>query len=47
MIDDSGEEDEGEDDAPMLIDAQPKPKREPEVDEDGFTTVKGKASRHR
>lgn len=45
--DDSGEEDDGEDDAPMLIDAQPKPKPEPEVDEDGFTTVKGKASRHR
>lgn len=44
--DESGEEDE-EEDVPMLIDSQPKPKPEPEVDEDGFTTVKGKGSRHR
>ncbi|KIP10540.1 hypothetical protein PHLGIDRAFT_46304, partial [Phlebiopsis gigantea 11061_1 CR5-6] len=35
--DESGEEDE--DEAPMLVDAQPNPKPEPEVDEDGFTTV--------
>ena len=47
--DESGEdeEDEDEDEAPMLIDSQPKTKPEPEVDEDGFTLVKGKGVRHR
>lgn len=44
--DDEDDEDE-EDEAPMLLDSQSKPKPEPEVDEDGFTTVKGKGSRHR
>ena len=48
--DESGSEDGGEDEdeAPMLVDSQqPKaPKSEPEVDEDGFTVVKGKGTRH-
>ncbi|TFY57343.1 hypothetical protein EVJ58_g7076 [Rhodofomes roseus] len=48
--DESGSEDgseDGEDEAPMLVDQQPKAhKQEPEVDEDGFTVVKGKGTRH-
>ena len=50
--DESGDEDgEDEDDAPMLVDPQtqlpPQSKPEPEVDEDGFTMVKGKGKSHR
>lgn len=50
--DESGDEDgEDEDDAPMLVDPQtqlpPQSKAEPEVDEDGFTMVKGKGKSHR
>ena len=42
----SGSEDE--DEAPMLIDPIGKTaKPEPEVDDDGFTTVKGRGSKHR
>lgn len=44
------ESDEGpeQDDVPMLVDhALNASKPEPEVDEDGFTKVKGKGSRHR
>ena len=33
------------DDAPALVPAKPKAKPEPEVDEDGFTTVVGKKKR--
>ncbi|KAI0078433.1 hypothetical protein K474DRAFT_1674137 [Panus rudis PR-1116 ss-1] len=43
--DESGDEediDDGEEDAPPLLDSSQKPKSEPEVDEDGFTMVKGK-----
>ncbi|KAH9853335.1 Pre-rRNA-processing protein TSR2-domain-containing protein [Lenzites betulinus] len=44
--DESGSEDE--ETAPELIDGRPPPpKEEPEVDEDGFTTVKGKGRSHR
>ncbi|KAI0084167.1 Pre-rRNA-processing protein TSR2-domain-containing protein [Irpex rosettiformis] len=47
--DESGEESDGdEDDAPMLVEPETKSaKPEPEIDEDGFTTVKGKGTRHR
>ncbi|KAI0739315.1 Pre-rRNA-processing protein TSR2-domain-containing protein [Irpex lacteus] len=48
--DESGEDSEGEDEdeVPMLVEPETKPaKPEPEVDEDGFTTVKGKGKRHR
>ncbi|KAI0829226.1 Pre-rRNA-processing protein TSR2-domain-containing protein [Trametes gibbosa] len=41
----SEDEDEGEGAAPELLD--PPPKEQPEVDEDGFTTVKGKGRGHR
>lgn len=47
---DTGEdnEEDGEgNETPMLIDSQSKPPLEPEVDEDGFTTVKGKGKNHR
>lgn len=45
---DGSEESGGEGEAPMLLDHQRKPaKEEPEVDEDGFTTVKGKGKSHR
>jgi pre-rRNA-processing protein TSR2 len=49
---DADEGDEGEDseegnEVPMLVDSQLKPKPEPEVDEDGFTMVKGKGKSHR
>lgn len=48
--DESGSEDgsDDEDEAPMLVDSQqPRPhKQEPEVDEDGFTVVEGKGTRH-
>ncbi|KAF7327658.1 hypothetical protein MKEN_00345200 [Mycena kentingensis (nom. inval.)] len=50
---DDGEEDDedamDEEDAPQLIEAQPEPrkKQEPEIDEDGFTMVKGKGKSHR
>ncbi|KAL0580801.1 rRNA accumulation-related protein [Marasmius crinis-equi] len=50
--DDDGEEDDDDDDmdedeepAPQLIEHQPKKKEEPQVDEDGFTLVKGKGRR--
>ena len=44
MSDEEDEEDEGEaDEAPQLL----KPKEEPEVDADGFITVKGKGKGHR
>ena len=47
--DESGDEDEDEaDEAPRLMERQPREKEEPEVDEDGFTTVKGgKGKSHR
>ena len=48
--DESGSEvdSEEEDEVPMLVDSQPPKthKQEPEVDEDGFTVVKGKGTRH-
>ena len=44
---DEDDEDSEEDEAPMLVDSQPNPKHEPEVDEDGFTMVKGKGKSHR
>ncbi|KAI0759725.1 Pre-rRNA-processing protein TSR2-domain-containing protein [Trametes elegans] len=45
--DESGEEDEDEH-APQLLDQQPRPPREePEVDADGFVTVKSKGKSHR
>ncbi|KAG7098995.1 hypothetical protein E1B28_000881 [Marasmius oreades] len=37
--------DEDEETAPQLIEHQPQKKEEPEVDEDGFTLVKGKGRR--
>ena len=46
--DESGEEsdgDEEDEDVPMLVEPTTKP--EPEIDEDGFTMVKGKGTRHR
>ncbi|CAA7268688.1 unnamed protein product [Cyclocybe aegerita] len=45
--DDDGEDDEDEDEAPRLLEHPPPrpPPREPEVDEDGFTMVKGKGQR--
>ncbi|KAF7299378.1 hypothetical protein MIND_00887100 [Mycena indigotica] len=52
-ISDSGSEDDDamdEDEAPQLIEAQqsePRKREEPEVDEDGFTLVKGKGKSHR
>ncbi|KAI0662811.1 Pre-rRNA-processing protein TSR2-domain-containing protein [Cubamyces menziesii] len=49
--DESGDEDEDEEldeQAPQLLGSQPRPpKEEPEVDADGFTTVKGKGKSHR
>ncbi|KAH9887611.1 Pre-rRNA-processing protein TSR2-domain-containing protein [Cubamyces lactineus] len=49
--DESGDEDEDEEvdeQAPQLLDSQPRPpKEEPEVDADGFITVKGKGKSHR
>ncbi|KAI0329902.1 hypothetical protein GY45DRAFT_1324325 [Cubamyces sp. BRFM 1775] len=49
--DESGDEDEDEEvdeHAPQLLDSQPRPpKEEPEVDADGFVTVKGKGKSHR
>ncbi|KAI0366251.1 hypothetical protein BV20DRAFT_665673 [Pilatotrama ljubarskyi] len=48
--DDSDEDEDGEDDeqAPQLLDhPQRTPKEEPEMDEDGFITVKGKGKSHR
>ncbi|TBU27746.1 Pre-rRNA-processing protein TSR2-domain-containing protein [Dichomitus squalens] len=42
----SDEEDE-EDEVPQLSERPRPPKEEPEVDEDGFTTVKGKGKNHR
>ncbi|KAJ7070129.1 Pre-rRNA-processing protein TSR2-domain-containing protein [Mycena amicta] len=49
---DDGEDDSDamdEDEAPQLIEAQQEPRRreEPEIDEDGFTMVKGKGKSHR
>ncbi|KAI0726846.1 Pre-rRNA-processing protein TSR2-domain-containing protein [Fomitopsis betulina] len=47
--DESGSDDGDDgDDAPMLVDSQQTKthKQEPEVDEDGFTVVKGKGTRH-
>ena len=42
------EDDDGEDEAPQLLDGRQRPpKAEPEVDEDGFTMVKGKGKSHR
>lgn len=44
--DESGDEDgEDEEDAPTLVAPETKSKPEPEVDEDGFTVVKGKKHR--
>lgn len=43
---DGGEDEGGEGEAPRLLDQRPQ-KDEPEVDEDGFTTVKGKSKSHR
>ncbi|KAI9069569.1 hypothetical protein FKP32DRAFT_1663267 [Trametes sanguinea] len=49
--DESGDEDEdeeGDDQPPRLLDHQNRPpKEEPEVDADGFITVKGKGTSHR
>lgn len=48
--DESGEESDGDDsgEAPMLLDPETKPARqEPEVDEDGFTMVKSRGTKHR
>ncbi|OBZ66654.1 Pre-rRNA-processing protein TSR2 [Grifola frondosa] len=48
--DESEEESEGEaaaEEAPTLLDHKQKAKEEPEIDEDGFTTVKGKGRNHR
>ena len=43
-----GEEDAMDEDAPQLLDRQAKPAREePEVDEDGFTLVKGKGRKNK
>jgi pre-rRNA-processing protein TSR2 len=46
-VDEESDEDEDVDmdDAPTLVPAQPKPKAEPEVDEDGFTKVPSKKRR--
>lgn len=48
--DESGDDSEGDesDDAPMLIESEEsQTKHQPEFDEDGFTIVKGKGTRHR
>lgn len=47
--DESDDESGDEDEVPTLLDSigAPPPKPEPEVDEDGFTTVKGKGRNHR
>ncbi|KAG6915193.1 hypothetical protein DXG01_012789 [Tephrocybe rancida] len=45
--DDESGEDQEEDEAPQLLQAQPQTKNEPEVDEDGFTLVKGKGKGRR
>ncbi|KAG6816002.1 hypothetical protein H0H87_009541 [Tephrocybe sp. NHM501043] len=42
---DGSDEDEDGDEAPQLLQPQPHPRNEPEVDEDGFTLVKGKGRR--
>ncbi len=44
---DMSDDDESEDEAPQLVESQRAPKEQPEVDEDGFTTVKGKGRSHR
>ena len=44
--DDSGESGEG-DEAPQLLDSERRAREEPEVDEDGFTVVKGRHKGHR
>lgn len=45
---DEEEEDEGEDEAPQLVDSRERPpKEEPEMDEDGFTVVKSKGKNRR
>ncbi|KAJ7623392.1 Pre-rRNA-processing protein TSR2-domain-containing protein [Roridomyces roridus] len=48
---DEDDDDDGsamdEDEAPQLVAQQPRPREEPEVDEDGFTMVKGKGKSHR
>ncbi|KAI0352801.1 hypothetical protein OH77DRAFT_1428222 [Trametes cingulata] len=48
--DESDEDEDGADEeqAPQLLDHQPRPqKEEPQMDEDGFITVKGKGKSHR
>ena len=45
--DDEEEDHDAANEAPQLIDHRQRPKEEPEVDEDGFTTVKGKNKGHR
>ena len=48
MSDDEEGEDEGAEEAPQLLDSRERPpKEEPEVDADGFITVKGKGKSHR
>lgn len=47
-VDEESDDDDGDTDmtdAPALVPAKPKQKPEPEVDEDGFTTVVGKKKR--
>ncbi|PPQ88889.1 hypothetical protein CVT25_009125 [Psilocybe cyanescens] len=44
--DEDGEEDDEDEEAPQLLDHKtPKASKEPEIDEDGFTMVKGKGRR--
>ena len=46
--DDEEGEEEGAEEAPQLLDSRQRPpKEEPEVDADGFITVKGKGKAHR
>ena len=44
---DMSDDEEPEDEALQLVERQRAPKEQPEVDEDGFTTVKGKSKSHR
>ncbi|KAI1788911.1 Pre-rRNA-processing protein TSR2-domain-containing protein [Ganoderma leucocontextum] len=44
---DMSDDDELGEEAPQLVDGERTPKEQPEVDEDGFTTVKGKGKSHR
>ncbi|PIL36568.1 hypothetical protein GSI_00257 [Ganoderma sinense ZZ0214-1] len=44
---DMSDDDESEEGAPVLVERQQSPKEQPEVDEDGFTAIKGKGKNHR